>query len=561
MKHLFTMIAAGCMLAAIPASAQLQMPTQAKNVSGIKEKAVQMRERCVKKTPATRAEFPDPIYEADGNVKNYVKTYNGCYVYMEMEYVNGQEVEAQIVWGDDNTVYFPNIISMMPTDTYTKGTLNGDKITVSLPQTAYYEEYEYDGELVQSYVLLSLLLPLEFDNGVTIYEPVEDEYEITFTVADDGTVTLDPIDNTYVLGLVGYEEGDGLYWMGFAEFAMSFAPDNGTSVVDPTTLDNTPYSYFASGYDTPTPAEPEFGYKVNVAFNGDDVYFTGFCLDETSWWFKGHKDGDKVIVENNQKMGVLAGIYNVSLMFGQRDEDAYGGFSLLPADSQFVFSYDEDAKTFTSATPEVVMFVNALPDQIYYLTMIENPTLLYQPTAAGNPRDPWNLTFNAATYDKYGYGIFDYYLPIVSTDGVLLERKNMYYQLFIDGELLELDAAEYGLPEDTENVPYNFNANAIVCSRLSTYHEMIFHIEGFDKIGVKLFNVCDGVTYESNLVELDVVAGDITSAVNEISDNDIVVSETYYDLSGRKVSNPQSGVFVKRTLLDNGTVKVSKSIK
>lgn len=536
MKQLFTMIAAGCLLAAVPASAQLQMPT-------------------------TRAEFADPIYEAEGDVKNYVKTYDGCFVYMDMEFVNGQEVETQIVWGEDNKVYFPNIISMMATGTYTKGVLNGDKITVSLPQTAYYEEYEYDGELVQSYMLLSLLAPVDYGDGMIMYEPTEGECEITFTVADDGTVTLDPIDNGYALGLIGYEEGYGLYWMGFAEFAMSFAPDNGSTGVDPSTLDNTPYSYFAAGYGTPASAEPEFGYKVNVAFDGDDVYFTGFCLDETRWWFKGHRDGDTIVIDNNQKMGTLAGTYTVSLMLGQRDEEAYGGFSLLPADSHFVFKYDEDAKTFTTATPEVVMFVNALPDQIYYLTMIENPTLIYQPTAAGNPRDPWNFTFNAATYDQYGYGIFDYYLPIVSTDGVLLDRENMYYQLYIDGELIELDASEYGLPEDTENVPYNFNARAIVCSKLSTYHEMIFHIEGFDKIGVKLFNVYDGVTYESNLVEMDVMPGGITSPVDEIPDNATVVSETYYDLSGRKVTNPQGGVFVKRTVLDNGTVINKKCIK
>lgn len=543
MKHFLTtaLVGLSCSLFALPAVGQLEMPAQFKQ----------------RHATAARISADDVIWWADGTAKDYTKTYSGCYVYMDIEWINNQQVDTQIVWGENNDVYFPDIISMMPIGTYAKGLVDGNKITMTLPQTLYLEEEEYKGQIYQTTYDLHLMMPFE-DGGMLFYFPVDEEepVDVTFTIADDGTVTLDTLPDGYALGLA-VDEGDGAMWAGFAEMAMSFAPNTGSSI-NPADLENTEYSYFARGYDTPATPEPEFGYKVKVAFDGDDVYFTGFCLDDTKWWFKGHREGDKIIVDNNQKMGVLAGIYNVSLMFGKRDAAAYGGFSLLPADTQFVFNYDEAAMTFTTDTPDVVMFVNALPDQIYYLTLIENPSLIYQPTAAGTPRNPWNFVFDAKAYDQVGYGLLDVNLPVVSTDGVLLDRENMYYNVYIDGELFDFDAEEYGLPASTTDIPYNFKSNPIVSSKLDTAHELLFHVRGFEKIGVKLVNVYDGVKYESDMVEIDVIEGGISGI--ETAGDCGVMSEAFYDLSGRKVLNPQGGIFVKRTVLNDGSVKVSKAV-
>ncbi len=540
MKHFFTAALAGCALIAFSASAQLEAPSM------------------LKKAPnaTTRAGVEDVIWGAEGTAKNYTKTYSGCYAYMDIEWVENMETPAQIIWGDNNDVYIQDIISMMPMGSYTKGIVEGDKVTVSLPQTLYVEEEEYKGQIYQTLYTLNLLMPFE-DSGFTYFFPIEEASEVTFTIGEDGSLTLDPIENGFLLGLA-VDEGDGAMWMGFAENAMKYAIPTGGGV-NPAELENISYSYFSTGYDTPKTDEPEFGYKVKVAFDGDDVYFTGLCLDDTSWWIKGHREGDKVVIENNQSMGVLAGVYNVSLMFGKRDAAAYGGFSLLPADTKFVLNFDEAAQKFTCDTPEVVMFVNALPDQIYYLTMIEDPTFIYQPTAAGKPRNPWNLVFDATLYDRVEYALFDFNLPVVSTDGVLLDRNNMYYNIYIDGEVYEFNASEYGLPKDTEDIPYNFMSNPIVCSKLSTYHEMLFHLRGFETIGVKLFNVYDGVTYESDLVEIEVTDGEV-SGVNVVGESN-VASETYYNIAGERVSNPSNGIFIKRTVLDDGSVKVTKTIR
>ncbi len=184
MKQIFTAIMACCSLFAFSAAAQLEAPSM------------------LKKTPkvSTRTGVEDVIWGAEGTTKSYTKTYSGCYAYMDIEWVENIETPSQIIWGDNNDVYFPDIISMMPLGTYTKGTVEGDKITLSLPQTLYLEEEEYKGEIYQTLYNLNLLMPFE-DGGFKTYFPIEEASEVTFTIAEDGTITLDPIENDFMLGL------------------------------------------------------------------------------------------------------------------------------------------------------------------------------------------------------------------------------------------------------------------------------------------------------------------------------------------------------------------------
>lgn len=503
----------------------------------------------MRKQAASRVDDADVISEAEGRTENYIKTYDGLFLYDDITSVNDQQIEAQIVWADD-VAYILDPISMMPTNSYVKGAVKGDKITMTLPQTLYVDEYEYDGEIQTTTYLFTTLDHIDID-GMAYYMPTEGESQITYTIAEDGTVTLDALPEGRLVG-ISLTDGYEAMWAGFAESAAKYTPGSEVSV-DPSTLPNTPYSYFTYGYGDAGKGPMDFGYKVNVAFDGDDVYFTGLSIDEPRWWFKGHRQGNQVIVDNNQKMGMLMGVYTVSLMFGKEDAEAYGGYSLLPADTQFVFNFNEEKKEFTTATPEVIMFVNALPDQLYFLSMIENPTFIYQPTAAGNPRNPWNLVFDARPYKNRGFGLFDFNLPIVSTDGVLLDRNNMYYQIYLDGELVSFE--DQGL-EDTTDIPYNHDGNAIVCQKINTGHEMAIDYQGFDKIGVKLFNVYDGVTYESDLVEVPFIEGALSGISDALSQE--VVSETLYDLSGRRVSASGKGIYVKKTTYADGSVKTSK---
>ncbi len=491
-----------------------------------------------------------------GEKKEYVKTFSGClYTNTQDEFVD-REKNATIIWGEDNDVYFPDIISMQPMGSMTKGVLDGDQITVEVPQTVHHQVddlgfmiFEMDYNLV--------LLKESVANGTKSYTPIKDAGSVSFTLQADGSVVLNALDEGYALGLTqnnGYSEE----WFGAAEYSMVYSP-KGEEAFDPKTLEKTSYSYITTGNGGQNSGIADFGYKVKVAFHEDDVYFFNLCPQYPDWWFKGRLEGTQVLVDNNQPMGNHAGTFDASLVFGKSDDNAPLGYSLLPAETQFVFNYDAEKKIFTSATPEVVMFINCIPDQLtYILTKVADPTFVYQDTAAGTPLNPWGLSF---FFDEFGsdpetQGYLGVNLPIVSTDQILLNRENMYYNIYLDGEKVEFTKSEYGMLEDNENVPYMFMGNGISAQKLSTAHQIRLKPEGKKMIGVGLVNVYDGISYESEIVEISISYSSLE--INEATSGK-VVDESFYDLSGRPVTKSAKGIVVKHTLLDNGTVIVDKT--
>ncbi len=491
-----------------------------------------------------------------GEKKEYVKTFSGCFYTSTQDEFEGREKKATIIWGEDNEVYFPDIISMQPMGSITKGTLEGDQITVEIPQTVHHQVDDFGFMVIEMDYNL-VLLKESVANGMKTYTPIKDPGSVTFTLQADGAVVLNALEEGYALGLTqnnGFSED----WYGAAEYSMVYTP-KGEDAFDPKTLEKTSYSYITTGNGGQSMGEADFGYKVKVGFHDNDVYFFNICPEYPDWWFKGRLEGTQVVVDNNQPMGNHAGAFDASLVFGKSDDSAPLGYSLLPAETQFVFNYDAEKKIFTSATPEVVMFVNCIPDQLtYFLTKVADPTFVYQDTAAGTPLNPWGLSF---FFDEFGaepetQGYLGVNLPIVSTEGILLNRDNMYYNIYLDGEKIEFTKSEYGMAEDDVNVPYLFMGNGISAQKFSTTHQIRLKPEGKKIIGVGLVNVYDGIAYESDVVEISISYSSIE--INEATSAK-VVDEIFYDLSGRRISDSSKGLVVKKTLLDNGTVKVEKT--
>ena len=208
---------------------------------------------------------------------------------------------------------------------------------------------------------------------------------------------------------------------------------------------------------------------------------------------------------------------------------------------------------------------NSNPNGIYYLQMYENLELKYQPNASGAPIDPWGLYYSDGGGQDNSLGTFDFNLPLVNAEGILLDRDNMYYNIYLDGELWPLTPEDFNISETLEDVPYLYKSNQIVSSKLNIFHELGFHVQGFDTLGVQCFNVFDGATYAGRLATLDVATGEVTYSGGETAvygiptDIDAVTTE-YFDLSGRRISAPADGICVKRTVYKDGTVSVAKEI-
>lgn len=560
MKKIFTLLSLGLAMAATAAPKDHEALRATKFPDF---KSLLMEKGQAMKTDLTRgAEAPgEVINEVKGAVMPMDMVADGFYVYADIEYYSDMHSPSEVVFGDDGYVYIKDFMGLLPYGSYIRGEVDPDtfEMKFTFPQTIDNDEgYEWTD--------LSLFYYNGFPDAMP--ESVEDENNyVTFVYGDDGSISMKPLPEGCFIGAMMQPYN---MWAGMAITAASLVePSNDREIVTiPEGVSGKRYSYITYGYGQyDTRRSPDFGYRVEVAFDGDDVYFQGLSMDDSSICFKGKLEGERIIIPNNQFLGTLASIYDVSVKFGHPDADAFGGYSLLPEDTVMVLDYDEEAGVIKVADPDVVMFFNLNPNNnpngIYYLQMFENLELKYQPEASGAPIDPWGLSFNEAPSEK-DLSLFDFNLPLVTADGVLLERDNMYYCIYMDDELWPLTKEDFKIPQTLENVPYMYKSSQIVCSKLNILHELGFRVTGFDTIGVQCFNVFDGVTYAGRLATLDIATGTVTYTLPENSVLETAasqeVSSEYYDLSGRRVSMPSKGVFIKRTIHADGTVKVVKEI-
>lgn len=556
MKQSFTsvVIALGGLLLSVSAYAAVPGMMSAGSIPDWKMQLKEFRKS--HSNVATRSsEAPgEVISEVEGMVMGYDKTYSGFYMGMDgMVYMEDLKTTTEIVMDYNGYIYIKDIVSMVPAGSYVKGEFNEEgKVVFNFPQTVYFESDEYNGDM---WLDVNLFYSSNLDEEVP--EVLTENNFITFTVNDDGSMTMDPLGEGVSLSLSYCPDG---IWYGFSETAMTFTESTGEGggITLPEGVEALPYSYifdntFNTGVALPD-GKPDFGYRVNVAFDGDDVYLGGIFREAPNSWVKGRKEGNKVIIPGRQYLGTMFGVLEFYLMYCKWSSPEQTSLELLPEDTEFVFIYDEEASTFTTEDKDVILLMNASETEIKALQKVEDPTYVYQPVGSGAPVSPWGLKYEESDF----FGLFDFNLPLLNEEGVLLYSENMFYNIYVDGELYEIIGSEYGFAEDMTDIPYDLNDVSIIRDLFSTWHEMVVKVIGLDTIGVQCFNVWEGEKYYGPLMELNILTGEITVGVEEVNESANVVEETYFDLSGRKIANPSAGIFVKRAVYDDGTVKVSK---
>ena len=79
---------------------------------------------------------------------------------------------------------------------------------------------------------------------------------------------------------------------------------------------------------------------------------------------------------------------------------------------------------------------------------------------------------------------------------------------------------------------------------------------GFDTIGVQSVYKYNGTETRSEIVTID----RIPMAVDAVDADRNITNVKYYDLTGREVAEPASGIFLKRVTFDDGSVTTSKKV-
>lgn len=545
----FTLLSAGLLLAGVSVSAAEMMPgatLSALNQEKLdlsKVEAVRIND-FVKgnRAFAAASEGNGPITSVPGEKVQYIADGNAWTNYMGFLIMQLQFTLLTDICIDGTDVYIKDPISQFAANTYMKGTLEGDKITCTFPQVIY-QEANSEGVLEDYYVTRLNGTLVDTDWGTTWeYEIPETDNQITYTLID-GRWVMEPSDYSVIIGLVD-DEG---YWYGYGDCDVVYQVFDKTPIDAPQGLETEEWALTADGD----------GHIVNIGFIDDEVYIQGISTYIPDAWVKGKVEGDNIVLEQAQYMGFYesqAGSYLAFLLGVEMLTDS--DYEILP---EIVMSYDAANKVIKY---DETLFVNSSIAFVRYLEMYSEPIIRWQPVDFAPIPEHVTITVYQAYNDAYGYMAARFILPNVTPEGYIFSTDNLYWRLFLDDEVYEFDEEIYGeLPAGQTEVPYDYFAPMADIYGSGPEKTFFLYTEGFETFGIQALNKTSDKTYYSEVTIYNVITDEITYGpavrVNEIISGDVVNVE-YFNINGQRISNPENGIFVKRSVMSNGSVKVEK---
>ena len=518
----------------------------------------------------TRAESDDfnVITEApEGKTVTMLGASNSFYIYyeeVEMDETYGIAYEG--VWTDNGEVYLKNPVSMLDWDTYIKGTVTEEGLQFDFPQPLYRSVFE--GETFDLYVdvleYTEIDDPRHPDGYYTTFIPAEDTRSIVFTKAEDGSYMMD---DEYMLGVTC--EG---VWQGYGEMMLQLTPFDATPEIIPEGIEYD-YSYILAdeytGWGHTVKRPMGIGEKDGI------TYIIGLASGMPNAVIHGtfDKENNVLTIPSNQFLGKYYNHY-IFMMAGDGtswynedwDMEMYS-FGIL--DEPLVLNYDPETNVFRPVVPEgseysYIIFnfgnVETYPCEYYAIDRIYSQGEItdYAPIA------PEVIEVNDIEFmdPDYSYSI-EFNIFGDNKEGQILWDSNIYYNIFVNGELYTFTSEEYpaladeGINEMTD-VPVFLTAGEDIYAD-GIYHGIALKRKDIETIGVRSVYIDGNIRAESEIVTVNTEGETVSVAQTNAS----YTSKTeYFDINGRRIANPAKGsLILKRTTAADGNISVEKLIK
>ena len=547
MKKLSVLLVALAVAVSASAGVNLKAPRVVKSNKLVN---TELTKRKVVKPQANKFRAP-MTDEPQGEKKFYNRAGNAVYYSGGLTY-GEQNKQVEVVYGDDNKVYFKNILFSSGSyfgDYWVEGYVNedGTEIRVPMGQSIYWSD-QYQADVV-----------LGIGETVVEYDAEEDSYYIAFYRDEDQTEAIYAIDgntltlqNTYKTDsqseYSGYEAfGLSCYWTdddsfgGFLEWNTVLT--EAEPIVAPTVITEQPdgqlYTYWRKGASIYSSwgyiyEDPMDG-KMDVVF-GDNgkVYIHNplWYAESLDSWVEGTYDwmtGIITIPVGQYLSWNEAYEYGVQLMWGYSEisGDEEEGYSFATAvdertteiyymidddklyllgcqgDPNAEFPYNYVATGLMGVWSDDASFVCLEfvgPDQEAGSLVNNVPAVPADPTA-----DDW--------YDcgsENGYSRFYFTLPTTDVDGNPIDPECLSYSIYTDDdEIFTFDANTYSydLYEDMTEIPYwiysggyDFKNYLVYFYRTNMGDNPLFE----NRIGIQVHYTVDGVKNSSNIVYYEV---------------------------------------------------------
>ena len=459
---------------------------------------------------------------------------------------------SEWVYGDDGAVYVSNPIGGAATNTWMKGEMQGDKIVFPLPQAIFSQEGS-DGTIY--YCDLSILRYVSTGDYSYEWQTEGVPTEWVIKINEDGTMESDMEENL-VLAMTYADDGS---FAGYGSTDDKYSDFNFTKNELPEGVELEPWAFV---YDNS-------GFICNVGIDGDNVYLMDYYtqIEGLDAPIIGKIEGDKVVFPSRQYLGVVRD-YVIFFFGGEITTDAEGN-QVGILDENYTFDYDPETRTLTSPNPEKLFVLNTNPDYMQYITYYTAPTLKYQPSQniAVTPVNPIP-TYFAPYEDAYGFGFFYYDLPLMSVNDDVLSPDLYFYNIFVDDEPYAIDVynEDGEFEEEVYDVPFTMSWDGMYYNGTIS-HNWTYSFTGFDTLGLQSFYIGGGEKHYSQKMTMNCETGeywyskpDETVKVESIQSASVVSNE-YFDMTGRRVLNPAKGqILIKKAVMSDGSVMSSKVI-
>ncbi|MBD5358523.1 MAG: hypothetical protein HDR88_16310 [Bacteroides sp.] len=502
--------------------------------------------------------------QPQGDLTLYSRT---CRAFREYYGIIEQVVEegsiVKVVEQEDGTVWLHNTISMFYAPGWIKAEKTDDKLIINGPQLIY-EEFDYDtGKLYKYFATAVEIVDFENEAGELMrsYRPTEDGV-FTFDIKDN--VLKESGDGSLIFGIVGYSESSGYYFTGYGDnyVVLSVPQENMVVVPDSAEIhDNWAMYYFdQEGY--------EVGKFVNLAIDGNDYYIQGIYPNIPDVWIKGKLEGNTVTFPNFQYLGPdMEWRYFAYLAGGQLDEDEWGNIEAVIDTDGFVMTLEDDGSLYADTNLLFVTSPDTNQENANFIGYFEGVIIKPQDSSTfTNPANPEEIYLGGLD----GFPAIEFNLPTFDTNDNLLNTDNLYFSVFVNSQIFTFtpdayfDLSYLGIDEATTELPFEIG-NGYDFFQAGSWHTV--YINGIPEdaiynIGAQSIYYPEGKDVNpNNVLKSDIImvgSPDDPSSVEEIGSSKEVKEVVFFDMQGRRVLNPEKGMYVKIVKYADGTEKTSK---
>ncbi len=536
----------------------------------LKNTSVIERAKAAKASANTRADEADfnVITEApEGKVETMLGSSNTFYLYYDevsMDETYGIAYEG--VWTDNGEVYLKNPISMLDWDTYIKGKVTDEGLLFEFPQPLY--KITDDEGSVELYVdvleYAEIESPYDPDDYIVTFVPTEETRSILFRKMDNGSYGME---DDYMLG-VTYNDN----WQGYGEMYLNVLPFEATPAKIPEGI-NYDYSYVLA--DEFTGWDHTVLRQIGIGELDGTTYIKGLASGMPDAVIYGTFDKDKntLTIPSDQFLGKYYNHYiffmaGIGTTWYDEDWDSEM-YSFYIDEDPLVLTYDPEHNEFHPVLKEgytlsYVIFnfgnIETYPCEYYAVDRIFSQGEITD-LAPINPEiiSIYDIDF---IDPDYSYAIeFNIYGD--NKEGQLLIETNIYYNIFINGELYTFTSEEYptlldeGIKEVTD-IPVFLNAgDDIFCNGI--YHGVALKRKDIETVGVRAVYIDGDTRAESEIVTVTNTGEPVSVAFNKATSEK---KTEYFDVNGRRISGKANqGVIIKRTTYSDGSINVEKVIK